>query len=161
MDSPSDLSRFIRLSWFPKITNGFFLRAESFHQFATHIDEIGAQAFYGGQSLHEQSHGEAFLSLLRNRFGKKGIYLLDEPESALSPARQLAFLRLLHELVTVGESQFIIATHSPIILGYPNASILNFDTHPISPICYEETTHYSITRRFLENREHVLKLLLE
>lgn len=157
--SESALGDYIRLSWLPKMTNGFFLRAESFYHFATHIDELGMYRDYGGRSLHSQSHGEAFLSLFLNRFGSKGIYLLDEPEAALSPARQLAFLRILKMLEQEGKSQFIMATHSPILLGFPGAQIINFDASPISEIRYEETDHYQITRRFLENREKVLQEL--
>ncbi|MEF3303292.1 AAA family ATPase [Paenibacillus sp. GYB003] len=156
--SHSSLGDAIRLSWLPKITNGFFLRAETFYHFATHIDSMpGSLRYYGGKSLHEQSHGEAFLSLFTHRFGKKAIYLLDEPEAALSPARQLALLRIIKDLDR--EAQFVIATHSPILLGYPDAQILNFDAHPISEIGYEDTLHYAVTRRFLENRQSVLKEL--
>ncbi|WP_248924612.1 AAA family ATPase [Paenibacillus hamazuiensis] len=158
--SQSALGNAIRLSWFPKITNGFFLRAETFYHFATHIDSMPASLqYYGGKSLHEQSHGEAFLSLFKNRFGKKAIYLLDEPEAALSPARQLALLRIIKNLEA--EAQFIIATHSPILLGYPDAQILNFDSPPISEIRYEDTLHYLVTRRFLEKRQAVLKELFD
>ncbi|MNC26767.1 hypothetical protein D3C81_1915870 [compost metagenome] len=107
--------------------------------------------------MHEQSHGEAFLSLFKNRFGKKAIYLLDEPEAALSPARQLSLLRIIKDLEK--EAQFIIATHSPILLGYPDAQILNFDSQPVGEIQYEDTLHYILTRRFLENRKAVLREL--
>jgi predicted ATPase len=156
--SESVLGEYIRLSWLPKVTNGFFLRAESFYNFATHIDEVDDTGFrdYGGQSLHEQSHGESFLSLFLHRFKRKAIYLLDEPESALSPARQLTFLKILHDLASKGDAQFIIATHSPIILGYPDADILSFDNGQISKIEYEMTDHYQITKYFLQHREKFL-----
>ena len=161
--SESALGDFIRLSWAPKITNGFFLRAESLYSFASHIDNLGPGAYkaYGGKSLHKQSHGESFLSIFSNRFGKKGIYLLDEPEAALSPARQLSLLRIIWELELEGESQFIIATHSPILLAYPGAQILDFDTSPVSQISYEDTSHYQITKGFLENRHLYLQKLFE
>ncbi|MEF3310404.1 AAA family ATPase [Paenibacillus sp. GYB004] len=153
--SQSALGDHIRLSWMPKITNGFFLRAETFYQFASHLDTMPESLrYYGGRSLHKQSHGEAFLSLFQHRFGRKAIYLLDEPEAALSPARQLALMRIMKDLEN--EAQFIIATHSPVLLGYPDAQILNFDVLPVSEIRYEETLHYIITRRFLENRAKVL-----
>ncbi|WP_028563674.1 AAA family ATPase [Paenibacillus pinihumi] len=153
--SESVLGPFIRLSWLPKITHGFFLRAETFYQFASHLDTIpDSLEYYGGRSLHKQSHGEAFLSVFKNRFGKRGIYLLDEPEAALSPARQLAFLRVIHDLS--GSAQFIIATHSPILLGYPDAQILDFDSHPVKEVQYEDTIQYILTRRFLENRKRML-----
>lgn len=159
--SESALGEFIRLSWWPKVTKGFFLRAESFYHFASHIDAVKAFNAYGGRSLHEQSHGESFMSLFTNRFRGNAIYLLDEPEAALSPQRQLAFLRILHDLVLEGESQFIIATHSPILLGYPNATIYSFDEGTIEEVKYEETSHYQITRYFLENRERFLQDILE
>ncbi|WP_163100655.1 AAA family ATPase [Peribacillus alkalitolerans] len=161
--SESSLGEFIRLSWLPKISNGFFLRAESFYHFASHIDEIDNRGFkdYGGRSLHQQSHGEAFLSLFLNRFKGKSIYLLDEPEAALSPQRQLAFIRIIHDLVNGGNCQFIIATHSPILLGYPDATILNFDDGEISEIDYEKTDHYQITKYFLDQRERFLKEILK
>ncbi|MEK5238219.1 AAA family ATPase [Paenibacillus sp. FSL L8-0470] len=156
--SHSALGDHIRLSWLPKVTNGFFLRAETFYHFASHLDTMPQSLqYYGGRSLHEQSHGEAFLALFNHRFGKKAIYLLDEPEAALSPARQLALLRIIKDLEH--EAQFIIATHSPILLGYPDAQILNFDEDPVGEIRYEETMHYMITRRFLENRKSVLREL--
>jgi len=153
--SQSALGEALRLSWLPKISNGFFLRAETFYQFASHIDQHPESLrHYGGRSLHEQSHGEAFLSLFQHRFGKKAIYLLDEPEAALSPARQLAFMRVIKDLER--DAQFIIATHSPILLGYPGAQILDFDARPIAETKYEQTLHYAVTRRFLENRQAVL-----
>ena len=162
--SESALGDFIKLSWARKITNGFFLRAESLYNFASHIDSLDhpdAYKPYGGKSLHKQSHGESFLSLFANRFGKKGIYLLDEPEAALSPTRQLTLLRIIRDLEQDGQSQFIIATHSPIILAYPDAQILDFDTSPVSQTTYEDTSHYQITKGFLENRGRYLRKLFE
>ncbi|WP_010283849.1 AAA family ATPase [Bacillus timonensis] len=164
-DATPALSEYIRLSWMPKVNQGFFLRAESFFHFASHLDQLAKEdptfnyEGYGGKSLHEQSHGESFLSLFVNRFGERSIYLLDEPEAALSPARQLAFLRVIHDLSRRGDAQFIIATHSPILLGYPGAQIYNFDTSPIEEIAYEETEHYQITIGFLNRRERFLNEL--
>lgn len=160
----SALADYIRLAWLPKVSNGFFLRAETFYQFATHIDTVEATNFapYGGKSLHHQSHGESFLSLFTHRFTKeRAIYLLDEPEAALSPSRQLAFLRILHDLTASGNVQFIIATHSPILLGYPQAQILQFDDHGIEEVAYEDTDHYNITRYFLNHRENMLATLFD
>ncbi|GEC92260.1 MULTISPECIES: AAA family ATPase [Brevibacillus] len=155
--SEASLGDYIRLSWLPKITNGFFLRAESFYQFASHIDQMGSESYknYGGRSLHEQSHGESFFALFANRFNGRGIYLLDEPEAALSPKRQIAFLYVMRDLVEEG-AQFIIATHSPILLGYPGATILNFDESPVQEVNYRDTEHYQLTRRFLEKPETFL-----
>lgn len=164
----SDLGDYIRLSWMPKITNGFFLRAESFYHFATYQDELESDKLtrtnyraYGGKSLLEQSHGESFLALFQNRFNGQAIYLLDEPEAALSPQRQLAFIRILYDLAEYEDCQFIIATHSPILLGYPNASILSFDDGEIKEIQYEDTEHYQLTKYFLQHRERMLSELLK
>jgi predicted ATPase len=110
--------------------------------------------------LHQQSHGEAFLSLLIDRLSGNGLYLFDEPEAALSPQRQLTFLAALHDLVGRG-GQFVIATHSPLIMAYPDALILHFTASGIGPIAYEDTEHYKVTRAFLNRRELMLKELLE
>lgn len=159
--SESALGDYIRLSWMPKVSNGFFMRAESFYQFASHVDEVGAALAYGGRSLHEQSHGESFLSLFLNRFNGRAIYLLDEPEAALSPQRQLTFIKVIHDLVTTEDCQFIMATHSPILLGYPGATIFSFDEGKIEEIDYEMTDHFQITKYFLQNRERFLQEILE
>ncbi len=156
-NTESDLASSLRLSWFPKVTNGFFLRAESFFNFATYIDDLaiddpGILGAYGGKSLHRQSHGESFLSLFMNRFSK-GLYILDEPEAALSPSRQLSFLVIIHELETTGKAQFIIATHSPILLCYPGADVLSLDGCEIKTIDYKESEHYRLTKEFLNNPE--------
>ena len=115
---------------------------------------------YGGKSLHHQSHGESFLSLVHNRFWGQGLYLLDEPEAALSPARQLTLLAEIHRLVQEG-SQLLIATHSPILMAYPQGEILLLGEGPIHPVGYRETEHYQITKQFLDNPERMLKILLE
>jgi predicted ATPase len=115
---------------------------------------------YGPRSLHEQSHGESFLALVQNRFSENGFYVLDEPEAALSPQRQLSFLVSLHELVRDGNSQFVIAMHSPIILVYPDAAIYMLDTAGITKTNYESTEHFSLTRDFLVDRQRYLRRLL-
>jgi predicted ATPase len=114
---------------------------------------------YGGKSLHQQSHGESFLSLFTNQF-ESGIYILDEPEAALSPARILAFMSIISELETSGRAQFIIATHSPMLLCYPNSSIYQFDEDGINETSYENTEHFQLTKTFLENPALFLKHLL-
>ncbi|MFN3649190.1 MAG: AAA family ATPase [Armatimonadota bacterium] len=146
--------------------DGFFLRAESFFNVATEIenldrDGVGPRIIdsYGGRSLHEQSHGESFLALLANRFRGGALYVLDEPEAALSPTRQMAALARIHQLVSLG-SQFIIATHSPILMAYPGALIYELSTHGTRPVEYTETEHYLITRQFLGNPERMLSILL-
>jgi len=138
---------------------GFFLRAESLFNVATQIDELDVVSSYGGVSLHEQSHGESFLALALNRFEGYGLYILDEPEAALSPSRQLAFLRIIDELVRNKGSQFIIATHSPILMAYPKATIYLLTGDGMTRVLYEETEHYRITRGFLEDREEYLRHL--
>jgi predicted ATPase len=144
----------------PKPFDAYFLRAESFYNVATYMDEVGYLKGYGGKSLHGRSHGEAFISLLIEKFRGDGIYLLDEPEAALSPSRQLAALRAIHQLV-LGSSQFIIATHSPILLAYPNAKIVLFDGSGISEVAYEDTEHFVVTRDFLNHHPRRLEQLLE
>lgn len=139
--------------------DGFFLRAESFYNVSSEVERLGVLRSYGGTSLHEQSHGEAFLSLFMHRFGRDGFYVLDEPEAALSPQRQLALLSRLHDLV--GQScQFVIATHSPILMAYPNATIYAFGEHGISQVAYEDTEHYRVTRDFLANPARMLRVLM-
>lgn len=140
-------------------SDGFFFRAESFFNVATEVDRLGATNSYGGASLHEQSHGESFLSLLNNRFGGNGLYLLDEPEAALSPTRQMSLLVAMHDLIERG-SQFVIATHAPIILAYPQASIYSF-SQKITKIDYCETEHYKVTKAFLDCPERMMAHLFE
>lgn len=147
---------------------GFFLRAESFYNVATAIDVMDEEfSFsppiinsYGGVSLHKQSHGESFLALMTHRFGANGLYILDEPEAALSPQRQLAVLSRIHELVGLG-SQFVIATHSPILMAYPDSLIYHCGPGGLSEIDYEDTEHYLVTRDFLMNRERMLSVLFD
>ena len=166
-DTHSSLYRGMRLrkGW-RQPEDHFFLRAESFYNVATQVEEYRAgddpsvyYRQYGGRSLHEQSHGESFLALVQNRFRGKGFYLLDEPEAALSPQRQLTLLICLHRLAREG-SQFLIASHSPILLGMPEAEILSFDEGRISPVSYEETQSYQVTEMFLNHREYLLERLL-
>ncbi len=141
--------------------HGFFLRAESTYNLASNIDDIGVTAYYGGRSLHDQSHGEAFLTLIEKKFRPDGLYLLDEPEAALSPARQMKFLGYLHALAAKGRSQFIIATHSPILLAYPDALIYEFTDKGLVTVKYEETEHYLLTRDFLLHRDRFFRELFK
>lgn len=138
--------------------DGFFLRAESYYNFATLIDELGNWS-YGGKSLHEQSHGESFFATLVHRLGGHGIYLFDEPEAALSPQRQMSLLVRMHDLI--GEfSQFIIATHSPILMAYPDAWIYEFSEDGIKRVAYEDTEHFQITSRFMRDPHGMMRRLL-
>ena len=164
----SDLYKNIRLGKGLRPKDGFFLRAESFYNAASYIDELDREArsfhklidSYGGVSLHNQSHGESFLALVQNRFGGDGLYILDEPEAALSPMRIMTLMVEIDRLRRAG-SQFIIATHSPILLTMPDSEIFEFSENGISKVHYKDTEHYQITRNFLENPEKMLKYLLD
>ena len=161
----SPLSDALRLSWRRKTNRGFFLRAETFFNFASYLDDLqgelpGENVYrpYGNASLHTISHGESFLRLFQHRF-EEGIFLLDEPEAALSPTRQLTFLSLLHQMEQSPKSQFIIATHSPILLAYPNASIHQFTADGVHTVRYEDTEHYRVTKDFLDCPERFFRHL--
>lgn len=158
-DTHSDLYKNIKLiKGVKRPKDGFFLRAESFYNVATNIDEIDASSSYGGLSLHLQSHGESFLSVIRNRFSGNGLYILDEPESALSPSRQMSFIVIMDKLIQK-KSQFIIATHSPIIMSYPNSVIYELG-NGIKKVKYKDTEHYKLTKDFLDRPEKMLEMLL-
>ena len=170
-DTHSGLYNYLRLHRGPyRPKDGFFLRAESFYNTATEVEELSQRSLsappeefyrnYGGKSLHHQSHGESFLSLVHSRFRGQGIYLLDEPEAALSPARQLTLLAEIHRLVSAG-SQLVIATHSPILMAYPQGEILLLGEGPIHPVEYRETEHYQITKSFLDHPERMLRILFQ
>jgi predicted ATPase len=158
--SHTNLHNFIQLRrGIHREKDGFFLRAESFYNVATAVDNYLVADSYGGRSLHEQSHGESFFALIMNRFKGKGLYLLDEPEAALSPSRQMAMLTRMYDLVQKS-SQFIIATHSPILMAYPDADILLITPDGLKKVNYTDTEHYRVTRDFLNNHERSLKILL-
>ena len=147
--------------------DGFFLRAESFYNVATNIDEMdegpamGPRLIdsYGGVSLHRQSHGESFLALVQNRFGGEGLYLLDEPEAALSPSRLLTLIGEMDQLVKA-DSQFIVATHSPVLMAFPEARIYVLSEDGVRTAEYQETEHYQLTKRFLDDPGRMLRYLL-
>lgn len=148
--------------------DGFFLRAESLYNVATNIDDMDKQPAacahiidaYGGVSLHKQSHGESFLAIVQNRLRGRGLYIFDEPESALSPMKLMTLMVEMNNLVKK-DSQFIIATHSPILMTFPGAEILEFSKEGIRSVDYRDTEHYQITRRFLENPDRMLRYLFE
>jgi predicted ATPase len=166
--SVDPLVKALRLSFDKRTGTGFFLRAESFFNVASHIDELDKEpsngppisAFYGGQSLHTRSHGETFFTLLDCKFRRNGLFLLDEPEAALSPQRQLSFLVLIHDVLrNFRDAQFIISTHSPVLLAYPKAQILSFDGGMVQEIDYEKTGSFQVVHRFLNGREEFLQEL--
>ena len=155
----SDLYKHLQVVKSVRPNDGFFLRAESFYNTASYLEENSTLLRYGGVSFHEQSHGESFLSLVINRFDGNGLYILDEPEAALSPQRLMSLLVAIYELVKAN-SQFIIATHSPILMAYPNAEILQFTEDGIDKVSYRETEHYKITKQFIDTPERMIKYLL-
>jgi predicted ATPase len=166
--SHSELHQFLRLVKSPhRARDGFFLRAESFFNVATEIENLdAAPSFgppiidsYGGRSLHEQSHGESFFALMNNRFGGMGFYVLDEPEAALSPTRQLAMLARMHELIG-RQSQFLIATHSPILMAYPDAWLYQIDAQGLRRVALEETEHFVVAKRVLNDPVGQIRRLL-
>lgn len=156
------------LSWLPKMSQGFFFRSETFFNFLEYLnsseigqnDESWYERNYGGRLL-EKSHGESFLKIFGKRFNRSGLYLLDEPEAALSPMRQLQFLRVLKDIENRLDSQIIMVTHSPILMSYPNADIFSFSLQGIIPVTLRECEHYQFMRRFLEKPELYLKEVLE
>jgi len=167
--SHSELHEYLRIAkGIKRPRDGFFLRAESFFNVATEIEHLDSEpsfgppaiSSYGGRSLHEQSHGESFMALMTKRFGGQGLYIFDEPEAALSPQRQLAVLSRMHDLV-LDQSQFIIATHSPILMAYPDACIYQCSSEGVSQIAYEDTEHFQVTRNFLADPERMLRILFE
>ena len=164
------LVRPLRLSFDLRTGAGYFLRAESFFNTVSHMDNLDAEpsfappisAFYGGRSLHTRSHGESFLTLLELKFQRNGLFLLDEPEAALSPQRQLSFILLVHDVLKkFKNAQFIISSHSPVLLGYPDAQIISFDDGRIHEVEYNQTASMQIVKRFVNERESFLKELLQ
>lgn len=159
-NTASALSNYLTICRSAKEKDGFFFRAESFYNLATNIDDLDIADSYGGVSLHELSHGESFLALVKNRFSGKGLYILDEPEAALSPLRLMTLIIEMNRLVDNG-SQFIIATHSPILLSFPDAYIYQIDENGMKKVEYEECDNYVITKRFLNNYKKMLSCLLK
>jgi predicted ATPase len=168
MDSHSELYHYVKLvKGLHRPRDGYFLRAETFYNVASEIERLDEdpaggppiKAYYNNKSLHAQSHGESFITLMEHRFGGNGLYILDEPEAALSPSRQFKLLSLIHKHINNG-AQFIIATHSPILMGYPEATIFVVDEDGLKKTRYEDTEHYQLTKYFLSNRNKVLKELL-
>lgn len=158
-DSHSQLHEAIRISrGFRKAKWGYFLRAESFYNVATKEEEY-ADIAHPSEKYHEKSHGESFLTLAQNQLRPNGLYLFDEPEAALSPQRQLTLLMEIYSCAKQG-SQFIIVTHSPILLGIPGAQIISFDDGAIHNCEYEDTESYKVTEMFINNRETLLGRLL-
>ena len=160
-DSHSELHEAVTLiKGYRRAKWGYFLRAESFYNVATKEDEYSRMPRGKPQFYHEKSHGESFLEIIHENLQKNGLFFLDEPEAALSPQRQLSLLIELYHCAKEG-SQFFIVTHSPILLGLPDAQILTFDKGQVHPCRYEETDSYQITKSFMSNRDGMLKVMLE
>ena len=160
-ETHSELHRYLKqVKSYKRPRDGYFLRAESFYNLASLMDDVGYLGSYGGVSLHQQSHGESFMATLTNKLRGNGLYLMDEPEAALSPARQMTALAAIHQLVE-RNSQFIIATHSPILLAYPRSTIYQFSEEGIKQVQYEETDHYRVTRSFLNRHSQMVDELME
>ena len=154
----------VGVQWVNGSVPGSFFSGEIFRDFACFLEEWALQDpnmldYFGGRSLLNQSHGQSLMSYFQSRYRIKGFYILDEPETALSPANQLRLLKLLCDMSRTGRAQFLVASHSPILLGCPGATIYNFDASPIKPIAYEKTDHYRVYQRFMQDRETVLSEL--
>jgi predicted ATPase len=143
-----DLSEALRASWLPKITSGWFFRAESFFSVARYLDEMGRASDYGPPDYLSYSHGEGFLRFFEERCQRQGIYIFDEPESALSPSRQIEFLKLMRRMDASQNCQIIMATHSPMLMAYPNARLLRLSKYGLEPVTIEQTDHYKVMREF-------------
>lgn len=168
-DSHSNLEKYLRIvKGVERAQDSFFFRAETFYNVATNIEEMDSEPSFGGKvidsfggvSLHEQSHGEAFFAAFTERFRGNGLYILDEPEAALSPLRQLSMLARINDLVHQG-SQFIISTHSPMIMAYPDAKIIQLTEEGMTEVTLEETYHYSIMNQFFDDRKRMLHHLFQ
>ena len=149
-----ELSSALRASWLPKITgNGWFFRAESFFTVARYLDEAGRDAFSGAPppDFLSHSHGEGFLRFFQERCQRQGIFIFDEPESALSPARQMEFLKLMRRMEESTICQIVMATHSPMLMAYPNARLLRLSKYGLDPVTVEQTDHYKVMREFCED----------
>jgi predicted ATPase len=157
------LSTALRASWLPKITNGWFFRAESFFSVARYLDEAGRDAFSGPPppDFLSHSHGEGFLRFFQERCQRQGIFIFDEPESALSPSRQIEFLKLLRRMDQTGHCQVIMATHSPMLMAYPNARLLRLSKYGLEPVTVRETDHYKVMREFCEDPDGFVEAVIE
>lgn len=159
-----ELYRYIDVIWGNGSVPGTFFSSQIFNDFARFLDERaratpGILDYFGGKSLIEQSHGESFLSFFRSRFAIEGLYFMDEPETALSPASQLKLLEILHDTGGAGHAQFLVASHSPILLACPDAPIYSFDGGLLRQVTYEETEYYRVYKDFMDNRESFLSNL--
>jgi predicted ATPase len=158
------LSKALRASWLPKITNGWFFRAESFFSVARHLDEMAQKYPLGGgppPDFLSHSHGEGFLRFFQERCQRQGIFIFDEPESALSPSRQIEFLKLLRRMDEARICQVIMATHSPMLMAYPQARLLRLSKYGLEQVTVRETDHYKVMREFCEDPDGFVQAAIE
>jgi predicted ATPase len=161
-----ELSEALRASWLPKIANGWFFRAESFFSVARHLDEVNNEFIPGvgcgrPPDFLSHSHGEGFLRFFEERCQRQGIFIFDEPESALSPARQIEFLKLMRRMDEIGHCQIIMATHSPILMAYPNAALLRLSKDGLEPVSLRDTEHYKLMREFCDDPNGFVEAAIE
>jgi predicted ATPase len=158
-----ELSKALRASWLPKITNGWFFRAESFFSVARYLDEVALEPGSGGTppNFLSHSHGEGFLRFFEERCQRQGIFIFDEPESALSPSRQMEFLKLMRRMETSSHCQIIMATHSPMLMAYPNARLLRLTKYGLGPVNVKDTDHYKVMREFCDDPAGFVEAAIE
>jgi predicted ATPase len=156
-----ELSHALRASWLPKITDGWFFRAESFFSVARYLDEVGQGTRTGPPNFLSYSHGEGFLRFFEERCQKQGIFIFDEPESALSPSRQIEFLKLMRRMDSIGHCQIIMATHSPVLMAYPNATLLRLTKYGLDPVNVKDTDHYKVMREFCDDPKGFVEAAIE
>jgi predicted ATPase len=155
------LSSALRASWLPRITNGWFFRAESFFSVARYLDRAAIEAAQMPPDFLSHSHGEGFLRFFEERCQRQGIFIFDEPESALSPARQIEFLKLMRRMESIGHCQIIMATHSPMLMAYPGATLLRLTKYGLEPVTVKDTDHYKVMREFCEDPAGFLEAAME
>ena len=155
------LSTALRASWLPKITNGWFFRAESFFSVARYLDEAAIGSGGPPPDFLSHSHGEGFLRFFEERCQRQGIFIFDEPESALSPARQIEFLKLMRRMENIGHCQIIMATHSPMLMAFPNATLLRLTKYGLEPVTVKDTDHYKVMREFCEDPAGFVEAAME
>jgi predicted ATPase len=155
------LSSALRASWLPKITNGWFFRAESFFSVARYLDLAAREVHQRGPDFLSHSHGEGFLRFFEERCQRQGIFIFDEPESALSPSRQIEFLKLMRRMDNSQNCQIIMATHSPVLMAYPNARLLRLTKYGLEPVTVEQTDHYKVMREFCDDPAGFVEAVIE
>jgi predicted ATPase len=156
-----NLASALRASWLPKVTKGWFFRAETFFSVARHLDSTAREVGAAPPDFLSHSHGEGFLRFFEERCQRQGIFIFDEPESALSPSRQIEFLKLLRRMDSMGVCQVIMATHAPILMAYPNARLLELSKHGLEPVRVEDTSHYRLMREFWSDPANFIETMLE